>query len=159
MRYARRITGDVESARDVVQETFLRFCSDGAPRDDTLVAQWLYIVCRNRALDVRKKDRRMRCLSDQTTRTCPDAGPTPSERLERREAEGCLRHLVTELPENQQEAIRLRFQGGLSYRQIGEVMETSVGNVGFLIHTAIKTIRERMEAAPSVSAGRSGEPA
>ena len=38
----------------------------------------------------------------------------------------------------------LRFQGGLSYAQIAEVTGDSLGNVGYLIHVGIKTLRERL---------------
>ena len=51
---------------------------------------------------------------------------------------------VGALPERQQEAVRLKFQGELSYKEIAEVMDTTVNNVGVLLHTAIKSIRERL---------------
>jgi RNA polymerase sigma-70 factor (ECF subfamily) len=49
-----------------------------------------------------------------------------------------------DLPANQQEAIRLKFQHELSYKQIAEVTQLSVSNVGFLIHTGLKTLRQRL---------------
>jgi len=39
----------------------------------------------------------------------------------------------------------LKFQDGLSYKQIGERTGLSVSNVGFLIHTGIKTLRGALE--------------
>jgi RNA polymerase sigma-70 factor (ECF subfamily) len=45
----------------------------------------------------------------------------------------------------------LRFRSGLSYRQIAEVTRTSTGNVGFLLHTALKRLRERLGEATFVS--------
>ena len=50
--------------------------------------------------------------------------------------------LVGDLPENQREVLRLKFQCGLKYREISEVTGLSVSNVGFLIHTAISTLRK-----------------
>ncbi len=41
---------------------------------------------------------------------------------------------------------RLKFQGGLSYKQISEVTSLTVTNVGFLIHTGLKTLRQRLSA-------------
>ena len=58
-RYATHLTGDVERARDVVQDTFLRLCSQKPSRVRDHLAQWLFTVCRNRALDVLRKDNRM----------------------------------------------------------------------------------------------------
>ena len=47
------------------------------------------------------------------------------------------------LPENQQEVVRLKFQNGMSYREIATVTELSVSNVGFLLHAAIQALRAR----------------
>ncbi len=51
---------------------------------------------------------------------------------------------LSQLPDNQQEVIRLRIEHGLSYAQISEVTELSVGNVGYLLHTGLKTLRTQM---------------
>ena len=53
--------------------------------------------------------------------------------------------LIGELPENQQKVIRLKFYSGLKYREISEATGLSEGNVGFLLHKAIGTLRERMQ--------------
>ena len=45
------------------------------------------------------------------------------------------------LSENQREVIRLKFQQGLSYKEISEVTNLSTGNVGFLLHTGLKRLR------------------
>ena len=50
------LTGDLERARDVVQETFLRLAVQQPSSVDGHLAEWLYRVCRQRALDVCRKD-------------------------------------------------------------------------------------------------------
>ncbi len=57
-----------------------------------------------------------------------------------------LLHLLTD---RQQEVVRLKFQGGLSYREIAEVMDTTVTNVGVLLHKAIKKIRRSIDDGQS----------
>jgi RNA polymerase sigma factor (sigma-70 family) len=47
------------------------------------------------------------------------------------------------LPPRQQEVIQLKFQNDLSYQEIAEITKTSANNVGVLIHTALKTLRQR----------------
>ena len=88
----------------------------------------------------------MTALSDTAivSRACP--APAPAEAAERSESRGRMLEQVAALPERQQEVLLLKFQSGLSYRDIAGVLEISVSNVGFLIHTAIKTLRERMGA-------------
>ena len=56
---------------------------------------------------------------------------------------------VDRLSENQREVVRLKFQGGLSYKEIAAVTELSVSNVGYLIHTAIKKLRVELGVTTS----------
>ncbi len=72
--------------------------------------------------------------------------PEPSSVLERKEELSRVLHILETLPPNQQEVIRLKFQNGLSYREIGEVTSLSVSNVGFLLHTGLKTVRQKLDA-------------
>jgi RNA polymerase sigma-70 factor (ECF subfamily) len=55
------------------------------------------------------------------------------------------------LSSKQQEVIRLKFQGGLSYQEIANVMDITANHVGVLIHTALKNIREHMTGAETDS--------
>ncbi len=146
VRYAAGITGNVESARDVVQETFLRLCTEDRARIDSHVGQWLYTVCRNRALDCQRKEGRMKSLSETDVNAEKGGDHDPARIVERRETASRAHQTIAGLPENQQEVIRLRFQSGLSYKEIAGVMELSASNVGFLIHTAIRTVREKLSA-------------
>jgi len=143
-RYAARLTLNVESARDVVQETFLRLCGEDPTKVNGNLPQWLFTVCRNRALDVRRKEGRMEAVTTGQAEVRAASEADPAAVAEHREgAAGAMRVLST-LPEKQQEVIRLRFQNGLSYKQIAAITTLSVSNVGFLIHTAIRTLREQL---------------
>src|SRR4051812_48070548 len=84
--YATRLPGDVERARDCVQDAFLRLCAQREADLRGRVAEWLFTVCRNRALDVLRKEARMTRLSDEQlqVRTAPD--PPPPELIERRDS-------------------------------------------------------------------------
>src|SRR5258707_8771563 len=56
LQYATRITSDRERARDVVQETFIKFQRNGSLDREDKAATWLFTVCRNRALNVCRKE-------------------------------------------------------------------------------------------------------
>ncbi len=146
LEYARRITGDREQARDVVQETFVKLQRNGALRREETPATWLFTVCRNAALNVCRKERRMMYLDEEIIESQESEQPMPFDQLEQREATGFLLRIVATLPPRQQEVIQLKFQNDLSYQQIAEIMQTTANNVGVLLHTALKTLRERYAA-------------
>ncbi len=141
-RYALRFLHDHSRAQDVVQETFLRLCQQQQAELDGRLVPWLFTVCRNVALDVRRKEQKMSSLIEEGVATISSSQPPPSEQAERTELAGQVLELLARLPENQQEVIRLKFQQGLSYKEISSVTGLSVTNVGFLIHTGLKRLRE-----------------
>ena len=142
LQYATRITGDDERARDVVQETFVKFQRNGAVAPEK-TATWLFTVCRNGALNVCRKEKRMMFLDEELIESREDEQPMPYEQLEEKEAAGFLLRIVATLPPRQQEVLQLKFQNDLSYRQIAEITKTTANNVGVLIHTALRTLRQR----------------
>ena len=52
LRYAQHFVHDLETARDVVQDTFLQLCRKPDEELRSRVAPWLFTVCRNRAIDI-----------------------------------------------------------------------------------------------------------
>src|SRR5438132_1846131 len=142
LQCATRITGNDERARDVVQETFIKFQRNGAVAPDR-TATWLFTVCRNGALNVCRKEKRMIYLEEEIIESREDEQPMPFERIEQREASGFLIKILETLPARQQEVLQLKFQNDLSYQQIAEITKTTTNSVGVLIHTALKTLRQR----------------
>lgn len=145
VRYAAAITGEVERARDVVQDTFVKLCAADEEAVGGKVGEWLFTVCRNRALDVKRKESRMMPISEMQMEVLESGEANPSAAAEQRESSGAVQRLLAGLPANQQEVVRLKFQNGLSYREISRVTNLTVSNVGFLLHTALKTIRAQMQ--------------
>lgn len=151
LRYAASITGNAERARDVVQDTFVRLGAAEPDQVEGHVAEWLFTVCRHRALDVQRKENRMTTLTEIDLETRASAEPCPAALAQARESAGHALGLLEGLPPNQREAIRLKFQAGLSYQEIARVTALSVGNVGFLIHTGLKTLRQQMQQLDAVT--------
>ena len=149
--HAKAITGDLESARDAVQETFLRLSRQNVEALEPRLAPWLFIVCRNCALDHRRKIVRFQegPLDDDHA----DEGRSPAGEAEHREDASLIRRLVAELSPREQELVRLKFEAGLSYKEIAEALRISVSNVGVQLHHAIQSLktawnRENAEAHP-----------
>jgi RNA polymerase sigma factor (sigma-70 family) len=145
-RYAARLLGDPDRARDVVQDTFIKFIAQPPEVINGHAVEWLFTVCRHRALDVLRKEGRMRRFEEgQVERvTAPD--PRPGRELEHAETQAAILRMIDHLPPNQQEVVRLKFQHGFSYKEISRITTLSVSNVGFLIHTAVARLRTEFAA-------------
>ena len=142
--YATKLLGDVERARDVVQEAFLKLCKQERAKIEPYLAEWLYTVCRNRSLDICRKESRMVRMGETPIAAQVDHESDPSASIEAKETRSLVLAMIGSLPEKQQESIRLKFQHGLSYRQISKVMDLTTSYVGYLIHAGLKTIRDQL---------------
>jgi len=146
LAYATTILGDRDRATEVVQETFLRMWHRRRHASEDHIGPWLFTVCRNHALDVRRKERRMSPLGEDAGHNHASGQPTPSALAERQEAATQVAQALRSLPANQQEVLRLKFENGFSYRQIAGITGLSPSNVGYLIHTGIRSLRETFRA-------------
>ncbi len=159
VRYTARLTPDLDTARDVVQDAFLRLCRADRAAVGDRVDLWLFTVCRNRAFDLYRKDRRMTPLTEAAARSRAAADDGPEAAALQLDAHGRLLALVATLSDRQQDVLRLKFQHELSYAEIAQVTGLSVSNVGYLLHVALKRLRELAagldaDAQPASSTGR-----
>ena len=146
LRYAARLVGDPDRARDVVQDTFVRLMAQPHEAVAGHLAEWLFTVCRHRALDVLRKEGRMTRFAEGELEQVRAAEARPGRALEAAETQAALLGLIGRLPANQQEVIRLKFQNGFSYKEISRITRLSVSNVGFLIHTAVNRLKRDFAA-------------
>jgi RNA polymerase sigma factor (sigma-70 family) len=145
--YAARILGDVDRARDAVQETFLRLCNQDRDKLQELqgrVDLWLFTVCRNLCSDQFRKEQAMTSLDEDNVRETPGQSAGPAETAQTKDSYSKVLANMESLPAKQQEVLRLKFQQGLSYKEISQITQDSLGNVGWLLHMGLKNLRERM---------------
>ena len=144
LSYTLRLVGDLSVAEDIVQEAFMRlhaqFNKVHEPR------RWLYRTAHNLALNQRRQTAKIVSLelpplegTAASTET-PDPLPLPDEQIARWEGIGLVRLSVETLDERSRELVRLKFNEGLSYKEIAARTGLSVGNVGYVLHHAIKAI-------------------
>lgn len=144
LRYALRFVGCPELAREVVQETFLKLCQFDRSTLTVGLGPWLYAVCRNQAIDTRRKESRMSTVIDPTTYEPSGNGHSPEQQVATRDSGDWVLKQLDCLPEQQQECLRLKFQHGLKYSEIASIIGTTANHVGVQIHQGLKTLRERL---------------
>lgn len=140
IRYAKSVTGDMESARDAVQETFLRLSKQDVLSLSEKLAPWLFSVCKNCAIDIVRK-RRFFCDAPENIEEEISPQPSPSDEAENKDSASRLRSLLSQLSPRQQELIRLKFEADLSYKEIAEILRISVSNVGVQLHNTIQSLK------------------
>lgn len=119
MRRLQRMVGDPETAADLCQETFVRAWRK-APRDVPVEQQrgWLHRTASNLALDeLRRRKLRDHAPLDESRDGDPRAGDA-TDRLHARAA-------MQELAPHERMVLLLRFDAGLSHREIGALFDVS----------------------------------
>jgi len=144
IQFAYRLTGNHETARDVVQDTFVKLCSAEPAKLNGRLAPWLFTVCRNRAYDVRKKSAREKAYGNGHTNAL-DSSPAPNVYAERHESMRIVVETLTKLPKKQQDVFRLKFDHGMTYREIAAETGMGLATVSSHLHAAMKTIRAALE--------------
>ncbi|MFH1463855.1 MAG: sigma-70 family RNA polymerase sigma factor [Pseudomonadota bacterium] len=145
VRYATRLLGgDVQRARDVVQDSFLRLCQAPRERVEGHAEAWLFAVCRNRAIDVCRKEGRMGPLEHAPGGALASQDAGPGELTARRQAHARLARLMSTLPPDEARALRLKLAEHKTYREISAEMGTSLGRVSKLITSAMETLRTQL---------------
>jgi len=149
LRYTMRFIPE-EAAREAVQDAFLKLWTIDDSLTEEHVVQWLYTVCRNRAIDIQRKDKRMTPLelSDEAIMSSGEDVAADYETKARMELAKSFMKLLTE---KEREVIRLKFQDGLSYAQIAAITGHSVSHVGVLIHNALVHLRQKMKRVENVT--------
>ena len=145
LQYALSILRDLDRARDMVQETFMRLHKQDQAAIEGHLSQWLFTVCRNCALKSLKKEDRYIYVEHEEFEHHKVENISPLQEMARRETVERLMEHVKSLPKNQQEVVRLRFHGNHSYQEISQITGLSVGNVGFILNAAMRNLRGKME--------------
>ncbi len=144
LKHAYGICSDRELSRDAVQETFFRLIrtrDKGMPEN---LAAWLFTVCRNVLTDHMRRQKVVQFGWDLPEMES-DESSSPHHQLARGEQERKLLEMVAELPERERELVRLKFQVGLSYKEIEEITGISQGNIGYFLHRAVKELKDRWQ--------------
>ena len=111
---------------------------------------WLYRTVHNLAVDHQRRASRIVLVDDRTSEDMPandtsDSQPMPDEQIARWEGIGLVRLVLETLDARSRELIRLRFEEELSYKEIAESTGLTVGNVGYILHHALKAMALELE--------------
>ncbi len=149
------ILQDEDEAEDVTQEVFIKiFESISGFKGGSKLSTWIYRIAVTQSLEyLRKKKRKKRfafvyrLMGEEIDDFHIKTGDFihPGVKLENKEQAGILFRAIEDLPENQKTAFTLNKVEGLSYQEVGEVMEISLASVESLIFRARNNLKKQLE--------------
>lgn len=157
-----RLTENVEEARDLTQETFLRaFQSIVHFRGESDLRTWIYRIAINQARNRwrwwRRRRRDVTVSIDATDANGRPLGvitslksvnvPDPEQGAILHERERALRKAVTSLRRVYREAVILRDIEGLAYEEIATALDISVGTVKSRLARGRQELRRKLEGS------------
>jgi len=147
LRIAWRLLPDPEEVKDIYQETFLQF--HAATRRGTVIDHPQAWLCRTAMNAAFKRQQQKRRQADEEAATPVYAG---DKEIEQALLVQQVRELAADLPARQRDVFVLRNFEGLSFTQIGEVLQCTEESARASEYKALQKIRAWMDGY------RRGEP-
>lgn len=157
-RFAHRLCGEPEAAKDLVQETFLNaYRGFQRFRGDAQVSTWLYTIASRACLRMRRKrkgapERELSLeefipTSDGEFRLqIPVDGLSPEEAFHNKQVQEALDRAINQLPKKYKMVLVLRDMEGLSAKEVGTVMGLNERAVKSRLHRARLFVRRQLSA-------------
>jgi len=151
-----RLLNDSSDACDVAQEVFLKvFRNMGHFRGQSSLKTWIYRITVNEAHNQRRwffRHRRQEVAFEEQApdsrspaELVPDSGESPFDYVFNRERRSLIEQALARINPSFREAVVLRDLAGLSYEEIAEVLQVSLGTVKSRILRGREALRQELE--------------
>ena len=139
-RYLYRRLGNEKEAEDLTAQVFVE-ALEGLPgyRERGRFASWLFTIARRRLVDLYRQR-----VPDQLDDP-PDNAPGLQAFVEQDETYTQLEELLSQLDDDQQEILRLRFAAGLEFAEVASVLKRSPGAVKMKLYRTLDWLRANWE--------------
>jgi RNA polymerase sigma factor (sigma-70 family) len=144
-RFAFRMLGSSEEAKDVVQEVLIKVWNGREQMAEVQnMEAWCMRITKNLSLDkLRSRQRRATDSIDEGFEVRQEA-LSPHENTELNESMLRINQLIAALPEKQRQVIHLRDIEGYSYNEICEMLELDMSQVKVSLFRARNAVREKL---------------
>ena len=144
--FAVSLSGNVDRADDLVQETLLRALANiESFQPGTNLSAWLFTILRNQ---FRSEYRKRRREVEDVDGKYSDKLKTQPEQMGKIEFTE-LRRALTQLPDDQREALLLVGASGFSYEEAAEICGCAVGTIKSRVNRARNRLAEMMAVTGS----------
>lgn len=155
-----RMTGNAEDAADLTQEVFLSaWRSLSRFQEQSSFGTWVYRMATNASIDFLRREKRRQVLSmtmeedsEERQAQVPDERYSPHRLLEQKEARQAVVDALAALSPEHRQVLVLREMEGLSYQEIGQLLELEEGTVKSRIARARLALRDFLIKSGNFSA-------
>lgn len=153
-RTALGVTGDPDSAADLLQEVFLRLYRFAKRIDpERPLEPWLYRMTANLSYTWVKRRKWMQPIDDVSDWLAGDRKSQPTYRAEQNEAWHRVETAIQRLPVAQRLVIVLYYINECSLQEVAEILEIPAGTVKSRLHYARQSLKEQMEGSENKVSG------
>ncbi|MHC4284410.1 MAG: RNA polymerase sigma factor [Planctomycetota bacterium] len=156
--YLTRMTGSIEQAEDLFQETFKRVHEKADTFRGSRIKSWLFAIATNVAIDGFRRNSRLQVTSLNQKLDCDDDegrelgavavadnSHEPSQKAIMTERKEQVRQALELLPARQRATLVLAYFQQLSYPEVAQVLGCSVGTIKTqMMYRALKTLAKRL---------------
>ena len=143
-----RMTGDAALAEDLAQETFVKAFRNLAAFDTTRrLSSWLLRIAHNTGIDALRRARPAAVEIDAGGPAAEPAAPAVGDPVERRALGQALKAALAQLRPDYRTAVILRYEDGLSFQDIGQVLGMPEATARSHVHRARKELARLMTGA------------
>jgi RNA polymerase sigma-70 factor (ECF subfamily) len=134
-------TSDLGLAEDLSQDIFLKaYQSISGLKEPSKIKPWLASIARFTGIDYLRKKKDVSEIPFEELNNLPSKEKSPDNEYR------VIDELLAELSEEHRQVILLRYVEGLSYKEIAELLETTVSSVGEKLSRIRDTLREKFRS-------------
>jgi RNA polymerase sigma-70 factor, ECF subfamily len=143
-----RLTGDPALAEDLAQETFVKAFRNLAAFDPKRrLSSWLFRIAHNTGIDALRRPRPATVDIDAGDPVVEPAAPAAADPVERRALGRALQTALSRLRPDQRTVVVLRYENGLSFEEISQILGIPEATARSHVHRARKELARFMTAA------------
>ena len=144
-RFALRMLGNDDDAKDVVQEVLIRVWNGRETMDQIQnMEAWCMRITKNLSLDRLRSIQRKGTQPLEYTFDAQHGDSTPDVKTELGESMQHVSNLIAALPEKQRQVIHLRDVEGYTYNEICDILELDMNQVKVNLFRARNAVREKL---------------
>jgi RNA polymerase sigma-70 factor (ECF subfamily) len=144
-RFALRMLGDEDDAKDIVQEVFIRVWNGRDQMDQIQnMEAWCMRITKNLSLDKLRAVQRKGTQSLENSFNVQQTDGTPDVKTEMGESMQHVSQFIAALPEKQRQIIHLRDVEGYTYNEICDILEIDMNQVKVNLFRARNAVREKL---------------